>query len=229
MKPTAILDALGELVFVLDREQRVTAVHGSGFEAGRYRASEFLGKSIAEEWPADVAALQVHMNARALDGQVVVFDWEFPFPGSGHRMLTVLCPLYGESGQVTGILRISRELADEVRSVATHTLQSTLRSSSLDVAAKSAPGHRAGRRRQERTTAAKPRKVHLSEEVTSIIHNLSARERHVVGLLLESARTAQIARDLKISVHTVRQHVKHILRKAGVHSQQELLDLLRGK
>jgi len=57
MKPTAVLDALGELVFILDREQRVTGAYGTGFETGRYKASQFIGKTIAEEWPADVAAL----------------------------------------------------------------------------------------------------------------------------------------------------------------------------
>jgi PAS domain-containing protein len=83
MKSTAILNALGELVFVLDRDQRVTAAYGSGLQTRRYKAAQFMGRSIAEAWPADVAALHVHMNGRALDGQVVVYDWEFPFPGSG--------------------------------------------------------------------------------------------------------------------------------------------------
>lgn len=231
MKPTGVLDALGDLVFTLDCDQRVTAAYGTGFDTGRYKKSQFIGKTIADDWPADMAALHVHMNARALEGQCVVYDWEFPMPGSGHRFMTILAPLYGQSGEVIGALRISRELGDDVRSVATQTLQLALQQPKARVGVKTGRGRDAGRPATERTLArtSSPRKIELSAEITKVIHQLSARERLVVGLLVDSARTSQIARELDISIHTVRHHLKHILRKAGVHSQQELLEFLRGK
>ena len=69
---------------------------------------------------------------------------------------------------------------------------------------------------------------HVPENLKRLIFNLSPRERIIVGLLLDSSRTTQIAHDLHISVHTVRQHLKNILKKMGVHSQEELLALMRG-
>jgi len=229
MTTTDVLHALGELVFILDRDQRVTAAFGSGFRTGRFKTSEFIGKSIAEEWPPDVAALHVAMHTRALDGQVVAFDWEFPIPGSGNRMMTTLCPLYDKSGDVIGILRISRELGVHVRSVATSAVQSVLRSESEIAATNKERGRgRPLRKGQTGAGATGLRRVQVSSSVTRVLYGLSPRERLVVGLLLDSARAPEIGRELGISVHTVRQHLKHILRKAGVHSQQELLELLRG-
>lgn len=53
--------------------------------------------------------------------------------------------------------------------------------------------------------------------------DLSAREREVMRLLLDGGRPAAIARLLSISPHTVRNHVKAIFRKLGVHSQMDLI------
>lgn len=214
-------------MFILDRDQRVVSAHGTGFTTGRYKTDQFMGKAIGEDWPADMASLHVAMNARALDGQCVCYDWEFPLAGSGHRVMTILAPLYGQSGEIIGALRISRGLGDDVRSVATQALQLALRHPKQDITDASGGGRNTkGRGTKPTSTLGK---IEPSREITRVIHQLSARERLVVGLLVDSARTSQIARELKISVHTVRHHLKHILRKARVHSQQELLEFLRGK
>ncbi len=55
------------------------------------------------------------------------------------------------------------------------------------------------------------------------IDGLSNREREVLEGLLRGARPRAIGEQLGISVHTVRNHVKAIYRKLGVHSRVELL------
>jgi hypothetical protein len=50
-------------------------------------------------------------------------------------------------------------------------------------------------------------------------------ESKVVELLQSGLRLSDIAKLLHISVHTVRNHLKHVFRKLGVHSQVELLAL----
>ena len=52
------------------------------------------------------------------------------------------------------------------------------------------------------------------------------REREVVALVLRGNNVPAVARKLYISENTVRDHMKSIYRKAGVHSRQELIDLL---
>jgi DNA-binding NarL/FixJ family response regulator len=55
---------------------------------------------------------------------------------------------------------------------------------------------------------------------------LSARELEVLLLLDEHLATEEIARRLFISEHTVRAHVKSLLRKLGVSSRREALEAL---
>jgi DNA-binding NarL/FixJ family response regulator len=64
-------------------------------------------------------------------------------------------------------------------------------------------------------------------EVEAILGQLSARERQIVELLLASRRVPGIAATLGISPHTVRNHLKAVFRKLGVHSQEALLEMLR--
>jgi DNA-binding NarL/FixJ family response regulator len=59
-----------------------------------------------------------------------------------------------------------------------------------------------------------------------IAKTLSARELEVLLLLDEHLSTDDIARRLYISEHTVRSHVKSLLRKLGVSSRREALEQL---
>lgn len=59
-----------------------------------------------------------------------------------------------------------------------------------------------------------------------LVEQLSQREQEVTGLLLRGNTVPAIARKLFISENTVRGHTKNIYRKLGVHSKQELIDLL---
>ena len=60
----------------------------------------------------------------------------------------------------------------------------------------------------------------------AIASSLSARELEVLLLLDEHLGTDEIAGRLYISEHTVRSHVKSLLRKLGVSSRREALDAL---
>jgi DNA-binding NarL/FixJ family response regulator len=60
----------------------------------------------------------------------------------------------------------------------------------------------------------------------SIAAALSARELEVLLLLDEHLATDEIAKRLFISEHTVRSHVKSLLRKLGVSSRREALEAL---
>jgi DNA-binding CsgD family transcriptional regulator len=49
----------------------------------------------------------------------------------------------------------------------------------------------------------------------------------VLDLLIEGAGTAEIAERLGLALETVRSHVKHVLRKLGVGSRGEAIDIAR--
>jgi DNA-binding NarL/FixJ family response regulator len=53
--------------------------------------------------------------------------------------------------------------------------------------------------------------------------SLTEREWQVLDLVVEHATTGEIARQLRVSPATVRTHVKHILKKLGMHSRDEAI------
>ena len=54
---------------------------------------------------------------------------------------------------------------------------------------------------------------------------LSAREKEVLGLLVQGEAAREIAEILGISYVTVRNHLQTILRKFGVHTQRQVIKL----
>jgi len=57
-------------------------------------------------------------------------------------------------------------------------------------------------------------------------YGLSGREREIVGLLAHGHTNAEISRLLRLSAHTVGDHVKNIFSKLAVHSRAELTSRL---
>jgi len=58
-------------------------------------------------------------------------------------------------------------------------------------------------------------------------HTMTARQAEVLRHLAAGCSTAQIAREMGISVETVRNHIRHVLRALGVHSRLEAVALAR--
>lgn len=58
------------------------------------------------------------------------------------------------------------------------------------------------------------------------LHALSARQREVAELLMKGPRTEEIAAQLYISPHTLRDHIKAIFAKLGVQGRPELMALV---
>ena len=68
-----------------------------------------------------------------------------------------------------------------------------------------------------------------SAEMASVFvsaYDLSAREQEITALLARGTSTAKIAADLRLSVFTVRDHIKSIFVKVGVSSRGELVATL---
>jgi two-component system, probable response regulator PhcQ len=106
------------------------------------------------------------------------------------------------------LIRQSRgKLQEELIRVAGQGLEALHRVEGLS----SAPG-------RERDASAGP-------EIT--LDQLSKREREIVETLLGEGSVTGVANTLHISLHTVRNHLKSIFRKLGVHSQVELVTKLR--
>jgi DNA-binding CsgD family transcriptional regulator len=96
----------------------------------------------------------------------------------------------------------------------------------LHASALSGPGSEAGESIAIVIEAAK------SAEVAPIIidaYSLTARERDVLGAIARGGTTAEVAAELFLSPHTVRDHLKALFEKFGVSSRGELMARLYGE
>ena len=66
----------------------------------------------------------------------------------------------------------------------------------------------------------------ISASNRRVLARLSARELDIVTRLLAGTRVPAIGKTLFLSPSTVRNQLSSVFTKVGVHSQQELLDLL---
>lgn len=66
-----------------------------------------------------------------------------------------------------------------------------------------------------------------SPELQERLDSMTRRERDVIRRLLAGRRVSGISREMKLSVYTVRNHLRSAFRKLRVHSQEELLEVLR--
>lgn len=63
-------------------------------------------------------------------------------------------------------------------------------------------------------------------ETLALRAGFTARETDVFRLLADGANAQHIADDLCITVGTAKTHIKHVYAKLGIHSQQELIDIV---
>jgi len=64
-----------------------------------------------------------------------------------------------------------------------------------------------------------------ASQATPLFAPLSAREKEVLGLLVQGKSAREIAETLGISYVTVRNHLQALLRKFGVHTQRQVIKL----
>ena len=76
------------------------------------------------------------------------------------------------------------------------------------------------------TNRNRPGKFYLQCEVVAKTYGLSARQREVLGMLARGRNADYITEKLIISAHTAKAHIYNIYQKTGVHSRQELMDLV---
>jgi DNA-binding CsgD family transcriptional regulator len=69
----------------------------------------------------------------------------------------------------------------------------------------------------------------VAERAFAVLDRLSARQREIVAALLRGERTSETAASMFLSTSTVRSHLSAIFNAFGVHSQTELLALLRSQ
>ncbi|MFP4527184.1 MAG: PAS domain S-box protein [Candidatus Kapaibacterium sp.] len=105
-----VVSSIGDIIFTLDTEHRHVGIYGDWLHKWGLTPDAFLGKSAADIFGEEAARPHTEAAVRALEGEVVVYEWAMP---SEHGMVyfqTSLSPIYDENGNITGVVGIGRDV-----------------------------------------------------------------------------------------------------------------------
>ena len=105
-----LVNSMQDIVFTMDREQRLVGVFGRWLESYGLRAGELLGKRLSEVLSPELAALHEQANQKALSGQGADFEWTVPASAGAVHFHTSLSPLRDSQGSVIGVVGVSRDI-----------------------------------------------------------------------------------------------------------------------
>ncbi|MDJ0924598.1 MAG: LuxR C-terminal-related transcriptional regulator [Acidimicrobiia bacterium] len=215
-----LLEAMSDGVLITDENGRCTYSNRSLDDLVGMKACD---PALREDAPGWISL--PHQNdyrrliTRALNGRIPrrpqSVDWNLvSVEGEAIPTTTKIIPMHNGVGPSAALLWIFTPAPGEARVIhdpRKRELEDAMRRIADEVARAGLTGS---------TSTVEPAPSHPDLEL------LSRRERDVVTHLLQGHRVVSIAELLEVSEHTVRNHLKSIFRKLGVHSQAELVDRL---
>lgn len=108
-----LVESMDDAVFTLDRQRRFTGVFGGWLASRVDSPGHYLGKTAGEVFGAEAAAANEAASVRALLGERVTYEWSLGGDGGVRYFHTSLSPLRGPSGEVTGLVGVSREITEQ--------------------------------------------------------------------------------------------------------------------
>ena len=104
-----LVESTDDIVFELDVEGKLTAIHGRWLERIDFDSKHILGKTAAEILPPEEAAIHIEKAARAAQGVSTGYEWSLKGPDTEQVYSILLSPI-AEEGSVTGVVGIGREI-----------------------------------------------------------------------------------------------------------------------
>ena len=113
----AIVDNLPSVVTLKDREGRHQMVNAYYEIAIGFAPKDMLGKTDADVMPPDVAEAVMAMDRSVMDsGAGTTFEERVPHPdGTEHDYLTTKVPLFGDDGEVMGLVGLATDITERKR------------------------------------------------------------------------------------------------------------------
>ena len=115
-KFSAVVNSFEDIVFTLDRDQKITALYGSLVEELPFDEEEIIGRRITDLLGHESGAIHEQNVFMALQGETVRTSHSstiFSDDGQELRFDLTLSPLFDHSGSITGVLGVSRNVTQQ--------------------------------------------------------------------------------------------------------------------
>ncbi|MFE9636143.1 PAS domain S-box protein [Streptomyces sp. NPDC006463] len=102
-------------IFMLDPEGRVSSWNAGAQRIKGYRATDIIGKHFSVFYPPeDIAARKPHLELEAAiaDGRLEDEGWRIRKDGSRFWANVVITPLFGETGELRGFGKVTRDMTE---------------------------------------------------------------------------------------------------------------------
>jgi PAS domain S-box-containing protein len=109
-----LVDSIDDVVFRLDTDQRCQDIFGRWLEREGFRPEQFLRRTTAEIVGPKDAHFHQRANLRALAGETVTYEWDLQTRRGTRHMQTTLSPLWGNQGEITGIVGVGRDITQRI-------------------------------------------------------------------------------------------------------------------
>jgi PAS domain S-box-containing protein len=109
-----LVESIDDVVFRLDRQHRCVDVFGQWLEREGLRADDLIGRTTSEIVGREEAAVHDRANLRALAGETVTYEWTLRTLRGLRHMKTILSPLRGAEGEITGIVGVGRDISQRI-------------------------------------------------------------------------------------------------------------------
>jgi PAS domain S-box-containing protein len=106
----AIMNALDEVVAIVDREQRFVAIMGHRLQEMGFVPETVIGRNPYEIFGRENGHLHSTAAVRALAGERVVYEWATELPGRLHWFQISLFPLREPTGEITGLVATAYDM-----------------------------------------------------------------------------------------------------------------------
>jgi PAS domain S-box-containing protein len=100
----AIMNALDEVVVIVDRDTRFVSVLGHRLREMGLLPHTVVGKTAREVFGKEAAHIHETAGRRALAGERVVYEWQTELPGTPHWFQISLFPLRETDGDIAGLV-----------------------------------------------------------------------------------------------------------------------------
>ena len=109
-----LVESVDDVVFRLDRRQRCVDAFGRWLEREGLHAEDLIGRTTSEIVGPEEAPVHERANLRALAGETVTYEWTLRTHRGLRHMQTILSPLRGAEGEITGIVGVGRDISQRI-------------------------------------------------------------------------------------------------------------------
>jgi PAS domain S-box-containing protein len=107
-----LVQSMEDAVITVDRDGRVTSIKARYLERLGFDVPRIVGTTAADVFGPEAGAAHDAAHARVMAGEHVVYEWQFRVNGEVRFMQTSASPLRNGQGQITGAVRVTRDVTD---------------------------------------------------------------------------------------------------------------------